>query len=82
MSQAALLIGKFPQVHVQVIPCTESRYKIYCQMLLYALSQKLFLIIIKIKFILCSQQPSTPKTSAKKDDVKKAGSKTPQPVRH
>ena len=32
--------------------------------------------------ILCSQQPSTPKTGANKEDAKKSGSKTPQPVRH
>ena len=45
-------------------------------------SKVISIVIFKIKFILCSHQPSTPKTSAKKDDVKKAGSKTPQPVRH
>ena len=52
-------------------------------MLPYALSQGYFNHdFLKIKSILCSQQPSTPKAGANKDDRKKSGSKTPQPVRH
>jgi len=71
MGSPALVVGQVhsPPSKVQALPCMESECHTYIES-----------HIVEIKFILCFQQPRTPKTGPHKDDAKKSGCKTPQQV--